>query len=259
MFDMDLWMKPLATMGPSTLDVFDPFDELDRIMSRNLQWINMPESMKELKSLIPRVPKKWRVQLDVKGFKPKSIKCNLSEDNKKLIITAHEGDESRKQGDNYTVKEMKRTFNLPKHCEVDKMISFVTPTGKLIVEIPQTHGEKGVVGVTEELLPKIVEGEKGMKNVHLNIHMPENIDPSKIKVTCKDRDLIVQAEEKSETADTSSQFYYYRRSTLPENTDLTNLKCHLDKNHNLTITAPIQIELRSGERSIPVEMKKSIQ
>lgn len=224
-------------------------------MSRNLQWVNMPEMMKEVKNLMPRVPKKWRVQLDVKGFKPKSIKCNISDDHKKLVVTAHEGDESKKGGDNFTLRQLKRTFNLPKHCEADKMVSFVTPTGKLIVEIPQKHEEK----VQEEMFPKIVEGEKGMKNVHLNIHLPESIDPSKVKVTCKDRDLIVQAEEKSETPDTSSQFYFYRRSTMPENTDFNNLKCVMDKNHNLSITAPVSTELRTSEKSIPIEMRKSIQ
>ena len=111
----------------------------------------------------------------------------------------------------------------------------------------------------EEMFPKVVEGEKGMKNVHLNIHLPENIDPSKVKVTCKDRDLIVQAEEKSDTPDTSSQFYFYRRSTMPGNTDFTNLKCVMDKNHNLSVTAPVSTELKTSERSIPIEMRKSIQ
>jgi len=255
MFDMDYWMKPTMDIGPSTLDVFDPFDELDRMMGRNLQWVNMPEMMKEIKEMVPRVPKKWRVQLDVRGFKPKSIKCNISDDHKKLIITAHEGDESRKGSDNYTMRELKRTFNLPKNCETEKMVSFITPTGKLIVEIPQKHEEK----TQEELFPRIVEGEKGMKNVHLSIHLPESIDPSKVKVTCKDRDLIVQAEEKTETADTSSQFYFYRRSTLPENTDFNNLKCVMDKNHNLSITAPVSTELGMSGKTIPIEMKKSIQ
>ena len=28
MFDMDYWMRPTMDIGPSTLDVFDPFDEL---------------------------------------------------------------------------------------------------------------------------------------------------------------------------------------------------------------------------------------
>lgn len=224
-------------------------------MSRNLQWVNMPESFSELRQMVPKVPKKWRVQLDVKGFKPRSIKCNVSDDQRKLVVTAHEGDESKKGTDNYTVRDLRRTFDLPKNVEADKMVSFVTPNGKLIVEIPQKSEGK----TQEELWPKIVEGEKGTKNVQLSLHLPESIDPSKVKVTCKDRDLIVQAEEKSETPDTSHQFYFYRRSTLPENTDFTNLKCVMDKNHNLSVTAPISTELKTSERTIPVEMRKSIQ
>ncbi|CAF0781980.1 unnamed protein product [Brachionus calyciflorus] len=256
---MESWMRQptMMGMGPSTLDVFDPFDELDRMMGRNLEWVNMPDILSEMKQLRPRVPKKWRVQLDVRGFKPKSIKCNVSDDHKKLIVSAHEGDETKKGTENYTHREMKRTFNLPKHCEVDKMVSFVTPNGKLIVEIPQKTEEthKG----TEDLFPRIVEGEKGMKNVQMSMHLPESIDPSKVKVTCKDRDLIVQAEEKTESADSSSQMYFYRRSTMPENTDFNSLKCVMDKNHNLQITAPVSMEMKQSERAIPVEMRKSIQ
>lgn len=139
------------------------------------------------------------------------------------------------------------------------MVSFVTPTGKLVVEIPQRDIAGQITsGRTEDLLPRIVEGEKGAKSVQMNLSLPDNIDPSKVKVTCKDRDLIVQAEEKSETPDTSSQFYFYRRSTLPENTDFNQLKCVFDKNQ-LSISAPLNLELRSSERSIPVEMRKSIQ
>ena len=49
MFDMDLWGRPSNLgVGPSTWDLFDPFDELDRMMSRNLMWLNEPELSKEL-------------------------------------------------------------------------------------------------------------------------------------------------------------------------------------------------------------------
>lgn len=256
MFDMDYWMPPSMAVGPSTLDIFDPFDELDRVMSRNLQWLNQPMGMLG-EQMRPRVPHKWRVQVDCKGFNPRSIKCNISDDHKKLIVTAHEGDESKKGTDNYTIREFRRTYNLPKNCETDKMISFVTPTGKLVVEIPQRTSQESKV--QEDLFPRIVEGEKGAKNVQLSMTLPENIDPSKVKVTCKDRDLIVQAEEKTETPDSSSQVYFYRRSTLPENTDFNQLKCVFDKNHHLSVTAPVSTELRQTHRQIPVEVRKSIQ
>ena len=54
MFDMDMWARPSSLgVGPSTLDLFDPFDELDRMMSRNLMWLNEPETSKEPISIGP--------------------------------------------------------------------------------------------------------------------------------------------------------------------------------------------------------------
>jgi HSP20 family molecular chaperone IbpA len=84
--------------------------------------------------------------------------------------------------------------------------------------------------------------------------VPANIDPSKIQVTCKDRDVIVQAEEKLEKEDGISQTYYYRRSTLPETTNFDDLKCVLE-NNQLSITAPIDENLRQNKRKIPIQIE----
>lgn len=36
MFDMDQWHRPFSDMGLSTMDLFDPFDELDHMMGNKL-------------------------------------------------------------------------------------------------------------------------------------------------------------------------------------------------------------------------------
>lgn len=75
-------------------------------MSRNLQWLNAPTDwISTVKPILPRVPRKWRVQVDCKGFNPRSIKCNVTDDHKQLVITAHEGDETKRNAPNYTLKE----------------------------------------------------------------------------------------------------------------------------------------------------------
>jgi hypothetical protein len=43
------------------------------------------------------------------------------------------------------------------------------------------------------------------------------------------------------------------RSTLPENTDLNSLKCLLE-NNQLSIKAPLNLELKETQRSIPIEI-----
>lgn len=62
-FDMDQWFRPshLGHHGPSTLDLFDPFDELDHTIANNLQWLSKPEFMAPV--LFPRVPQKYRIVL----------------------------------------------------------------------------------------------------------------------------------------------------------------------------------------------------
>ena len=81
-FGLDnMWLsRPslLEPMMPTSLDIFDPFDELDRLMSRNLHWLNQ-EPVKELGTRLgPRVPEKYRVTLDCAGYESTSIKTEVN-------------------------------------------------------------------------------------------------------------------------------------------------------------------------------------
>jgi hypothetical protein len=92
----------------------------------------------------------------------------------------------------------------------------MTAHGELVVEVPLR--EKGL-HINTALLPKIVDAPNGGKQVELKFTVPEKIKPEHVHVSLKDRDLIVRGEEKVEKPDGVSRFYYYKRSTLPENTD----------------------------------------
>ena len=79
-----------------TLDLFDPFNEIDQALNRNnLHWFLKPDIMGE-SALFPRVPQKYRITVDCVGFNPNSIKTELSDNNQKLTVSAHE--ESRTEG-----------------------------------------------------------------------------------------------------------------------------------------------------------------
>lgn len=108
MFDMDLWNPSLA--GPSTLDLFDAFDDLDRMMSRNLIWLNEPETLR-LSSPKQPVSEKYRITLDCQGFNPNSIKTEIK-DNNKLVVSASEGKPSATS--DYSLREFRKTYDLPK-------------------------------------------------------------------------------------------------------------------------------------------------
>ena len=111
-----------------------------------------------------------------------------------------------------------------------------------------------------DLTPKITDTADGAKVVSLNVLVPENIDPSKVHVSIKDRDLIIKAEDRVEKPDGYTRFHYYKRSTLPENTDFNTLKCHYE-NGKVSITAPLTTELKAHRNhSIPIEYgNKAIQ
>jgi HSP20 family molecular chaperone IbpA len=104
-----------------------------------------------------------------------------------------------------------------------------------------------------DLLPQIVNIPNGTKEVRLSLAVPEITDPSKVQVSVKDRDLIVKAEDKQDGPDGKSKFYYYKRTTLPENTDFRELKCNLE-NGKLSISAPLHPE--SAHKKVKIEHKK---
>jgi len=246
LMDMDAWhRKAFDTHGPSTLDVFDPFDELDRTMGRNLQWLNKPAFLDINPFKHPKVPQKYRINLDCRGYSPKSIRTVIKDG--KLYVEGSEGHKTE-HGD-YAVKEFKKTYTLPEEVDSDKLVSFMTTHGHLVIEIPFKNHGLTTGEINEALFPKIVDGPNGVKNVSLNLSLPKNIDPTKITVTCKDHDIIIKGEDKFEKPDGYSQTYYYQRTTLPENTDFKNMKCVYDEKHHLAINAPLADHSIQGAHS----------
>lgn len=265
MFDYNSWLSP-------TFDVFDPFDELDNVLARNFQWLNRPSF---LENLAPRFPRKYRVTIDCSGMKPESIKTNV--ENNKLTVTGKE--ESREESGDYSIREFKKTYELPENAEADKLASFITAFGQLIIEVPLKEPQQVQTGgflTSGDLLPKVIDKDGG-KAVNLKVSVPQNIDPSKLNVvstlllriyktmlsgffkqTVKDRDVVIKAEDVQDKPDRYSRKYYYRRYTLPENTDFNTMKCKLE-NNQLFVEANINPELQKGPRQIQIEMPKSIQ
>ena len=142
-----------------------------------------------------------------------------------MEISAVEGNPELRDTENYTVREMRRTYELPDYVDKDRMVSFVTNNGLLVVEFPWKDQE-ALGGVN--LFPTIDEANK---KVTMDVAIPENIDPTKIHVRCRDNDLIVKADYrvKNDDGSTRSRVHYLRRTTLPENTNWETLKCEADK------------------------------
>lgn len=245
MMDMDRWMTPFGG-HLSTLEAFDPFDELDHMIGRNMQWLQRPDFMGQSFGQ-PKVPQKYRVTLDCVGYNPNSIKTEWK--GNQLTVSARE--EDRLETGDYSVKEFKKTYTMPPNAECDKMVSFMTGDGQLCIEVPLKETSRSP---NQDLFPRIVD-ENGTKKVSMEFSIPENIAPEHIHVNVKDRCLVVKAEEKQTRPDGVSKFHYYKKTTLPENTDFDNLKCNFDDaTHKINVSAPINLNWKP--RNVALEHNK---
>lgn len=152
---------------------------------------------------MPRVPQKYRITVDCAGFSPKSIKTEVK--NQKLTVTARE--EVKMEAGDFSIKEFKKTYDLPATAEADKLVSFMTSHGHLVIEVPLKETS---LHPNADLFPQIVDQPNGAKAVQMKFNLPENVDPSKASVSIKDRDLIVRVEDKVDKPDQTSRYYYYK-------------------------------------------------
>lgn len=275
-------MRPIhqRVFAPSILDVW-PFESSNAL---GKHFIFMDDNDDEPSSLIhhliggclkeaSRQPQKHRIQVNLRGLSPKCVKAEISTDDKsKLVVSGKETekyDETNDDGD-FFAKELRRTFKLPSNLETDKMTTFVARNGQLVIEIPfkkeeekkkkRVHSEIDEAETTTTTTTTTTNGEK---RVRVSIELPENVDESKIKVTCKDRDVIVEAvidePATSSPQGVSSQLYFYRRNTLPKYADMDAVKCMLE-NKTLTIEAPhLPGQSDIYVKTIPIDVKQQQQ
>ena len=68
--------------GTTALDLFDPFNEIDRLANRNIRWLNEP-SILPSRLMSPLIPQKFRISLDCSGYNENSIKTEVKGMHKK--------------------------------------------------------------------------------------------------------------------------------------------------------------------------------
>lgn len=247
LFNMDDWFKP-TNSGLSTLDLFDPFDDLDRTIGRNLTWFDKPKFL-DFENLMPKVPRKYRITLDCHGYSPNSIKTEV----KDFQLTIIGNEESKVNEDNYSSKQFKKTYTLPSNCEPEKLVSFMGAHHTFVVEVPLKETE---LCLNSHLFPEITTNEDGSKSVSMKFNVPENIDPKKVHLSIKDRDLVMRAEDSVDKPDQHSKYYFYKRTTLPENTNFDEIKCSMENNH-VFVTAPLTNHSMHRYRNVPIEYKST--
>jgi HSP20 family molecular chaperone IbpA len=277
-------------------EFFDPFDDLDASFGR---WIHRPLLFPAPLLPLPWVPNKFRITVDVAGYNSDSVKTDVQ--GGKVVVTAKE--EDKQDNNDYTLREFRRSYELPKNAETEKLTSFVTRSGLLLIDVPlkreqqdqnnnqnnnnnnnknnnhnnnnrnynhqqnnqnreqnNNHSQKNQsqevnahrtpLFAFDDMFPKISDDGKSMS---LHVTLPEQIDPTKISCTVKDRELVIRAEDKTEKKDgVTSAYSFFQRRTLPSNTDVNALRCTV-KDNKLTVSGPLLTAQASQGRQIPIE------
>jgi len=130
--------------GPS-LDLFDPFDETDLAshqMQSALHWLqDPPRFQRELCPVTGHKKRphsdKFRVTLDVTGYRPEDLSVKVV--GRKLLI---DGKQEFREGEDFSVKEMRKSYDIPENASFEHMTSFLTAKGTLVVEFPLITQQK---------------------------------------------------------------------------------------------------------------------
>jgi HSP20 family molecular chaperone IbpA len=180
----------------------------------------------------PLLPQKYRIVIDCTGIcDPKTLKTNIKtvQDNKHLIVTS-----DMKKG-----RQFKRSYTLPVECETKKMTKYITPQCQLVIEFNYMDVPLHLaISPQHEICTTAEHG----KCVHVKVPIADFVEPAKVKVHVKGRDLFVHFEERiAPFGDFCSRVIYHTRVQLPQNVNLNNITAKSDK-HKLTILAPIGVK-----------------
>ncbi|CAF4398312.1 unnamed protein product [Rotaria sp. Silwood2] len=270
------------------LDFFDPWRDFDTFPTalatrpNAFRWVNEPLRLThhghsaQPTSVQPHA-EKFRVQLNVAGFNPESIKTKV--DGRKVIVEARQ--EDRQPDGDFNVRELRKSYELPEHADAAHLASYVTPNNMLVVEVPIKNPEAerrleqarsddqrlaqfgefldplfdyaGFLGGSE-FEPSIVDKGDNKKQLELTLGM-KDYKPQEIKVSVKNNELIVQGEHRHKDANRSERSFFFKSTTLPPGTQVDHLESHLTEDGQLKIEAPF-IEQKETPKSIEGEKKK---
>jgi HSP20 family molecular chaperone IbpA len=278
-----IYSDPFDRLLGDQLDFFDPWSDFDTyptalaIMPDSFRWINEPRRLTHASShadanrrLRPQ-SEKFRVQLNVAGFNPQTIKTRV--EGRKVIVEGKQ--EDRQPDGDFNIRQIRKTYELPEHADASNLTSYVTPNNMLVIEVPIRNPETerrlaqaqkdnqnlaqfgqyrhplfdyaGFLGGSFQ--PRIVDtGNNGQKQLQLSMPM-KDYRPEQIKVSVKNNDLIIQGEYKSKDDNRSERSFFFQSVTLPPGTQVDQLQTHLTDDGQLKIEAPF-VEQKEAQKSM---------
>jgi len=283
------------------LNFFDPWRDFDTFptalstIPNSFRWINEPSRIHRASAssfhtggnigsgntllpitttTTPALSEKFRVQLNVAGFNPDTIKTRV--EGRKVIVEAKQED---RQGEgDYSIREIRKTYDLPEHADSTNLASFVTPNNMLVIEVPinqprlerrpsQTLADTQALTqfglfrdpifdypafiASPDFRPRIIDtGINGQKLVKMALAV-KNYRPEQIKVSVKNNELLVQAEHNYSDNNRSERSFLTKSIILPPGTQVDQLQSFLNTEGQLEIEAPFNEPTHS--RSIEVQ------
>jgi HSP20 family molecular chaperone IbpA len=290
-----LFDDPFDRFFGDQIDFFDPWHDFDTfptalsIRPNAFRWINEPlrlqhssnhaQNGRSLQSSSPAPhSQKFRVQLNVAGFNPETIKTRV--EGRKVIVEAKK--EDRQSDGDYNIREIRKTYELPEHADANRLASYVTPNNMLIIEVPihNPENERRLAQATNDnqslaqfgqyrnplfnylgflggsdFQPHIVDKGNNQKQLEMTVGM-KNYRPEEIKVSVKNNELIVQGELRHKDENRSERSFFFKSTALPPGTQVDQLQTHLTDDGELKIEAPF-IEQKEATKSIEGEKKES--
>ncbi|CAF3084364.1 unnamed protein product [Rotaria socialis] len=267
------------------LDFFDPWHDLNTspttvlVAPNTFLWINEPQRSSHAQAAgkhsnqIPKAPnlEKFRVQLNVVGFNPETIKTKV--ENGKVIVEAKQ--EERQPDGDYNIHELRKSYPLPEHADVNRLASYVTPNKVLVIEVPihnpeverrRDKAKKNTQDLAQfgqhrdslfdygsflhgsDFQPRIVDKGDNQKQLEMSIEM-KNYKPDEIKVSVKNNELLVKGERRHANDNSFERSFFFKSTTLPPGTQVEQLKSQLTDDGQLKIEVPY-VEQKQPTKSI---------
>ncbi|CAJ0940050.1 unnamed protein product, partial [Mesorhabditis belari] len=114
-------------------------EERDEMQRMNLQPYWARKEMDRRDDNVLDNHEKFAVQLNVSNFKPEELKVSLV--GRHLCVEGHH--EEKKDGHGMISRSFKRSYLLPKDCDLDGVSSHVSDHGLLSVQAPKFHPNEG--------------------------------------------------------------------------------------------------------------------
>jgi len=258
-------MKPfdlISNFVSPVLDIMSPLDDIRDLMSQGARLYGfggpsvLPKVVQQQKrrksTNVQRkgqlLPQKYRIVIDCTGIvDPNLLKTNIKcvQDCKHLIVSASNLKQQGRQQ-----QQFKRSYTLPVECDVKKMTKFVTPQHQLVIEFNYMD-----VPLSLAIMPEheICSTAEHGKCVHIKVPIADFVEPAKVKVHVKAKDLFVHFEERIvPVGDWCARVIYHTRVQLPQNVNFQAITAKCDK-HKLTILAPIGVQ-QKGQQPISKEL-----